>query len=87
MQNNKAMKTLTRDPKTTIGGLIALAAVFGLLAHKIDINAAVVILGVGTTLLGVVAKDGGTPVSPTVVTTAVTDSAGAKTTAVTTTQT
>jgi hypothetical protein len=53
------MKTLFGNPKTTVGGLIALAAVAGLLAHSIDQSTAMVLLGLAGAWMGIVAKDGG----------------------------
>ena len=76
---------LAKDPKSTIGGLIALLSVFGLLTHRIDITTALTVLGIAAGWIGITAKDSDSPAAPTTVTTAVTDSAGAKTTAVTTT--
>jgi hypothetical protein len=58
-----------KDIKTTVGGLICLAAVIGLLAHWIDINACVVLLGIGGSAIGFASKDSGT--TPTVTTASV----------------
>lgn len=58
-----------RDIKTTIGGLICLAAVVGLLAHWIDVNACVALLGFGAAAVGFASKDSG--VAPTVTTSSV----------------
>ncbi len=61
-----------RDIKTTIGGLICLAAVVGLLAHLIDINACVVLLGIGGGAIGFASKDS-TGASPTITTSSVSE--------------
>lgn len=47
-----------KDPRTTIGGLVALGAVAGLVFHAIDLTAAVTILGLAATWIGVAGKDG-----------------------------
>jgi len=60
-----------KDPKTTIGGLICLGAVAGLLAHWIDINACVVLLGIGGSAIGFASKDSGT--TPTVTTSSISE--------------
>jgi len=52
------MKALYHNPRTSVGGIIALAAVVGLLGHAIDTNAAVTLLGVAAALIGVTSKDG-----------------------------
>jgi len=62
---------MLRDYKTTIGGLICIAAVVGLLAHWIDINACVVLLGFGGGCIGLASKDSGQ--APTVTTSSLSD--------------
>jgi hypothetical protein len=46
-----------RDPKTTVAGLICLAAVGGLLGHLIDLPTCVTILGIAGGGVGILAKD------------------------------
>lgn len=57
-----------KDPKTTIGGLIALATVVGLLAHQLDLTAAITLLGIAATWIGISGKDSGRPTPPPAVT-------------------
>jgi hypothetical protein len=47
------------SPRTTAGGIIALGAVLGLLGHAISLDAAVTLLGVAATWIGIAGKDGG----------------------------
>ena len=47
-----------KDPKTTIGGLIALTAVIGMLTHQFDMTAAITLLGLAATWIGIASKDG-----------------------------
>jgi len=60
-----------KDPKTTVGGLICLAAVVGLMAHWIDINACVVLMGIGGSAIGFASKDSGN--TPTVTTSSISE--------------
>jgi hypothetical protein len=53
------MKAFFGSPRTTAGGIIALAAVMGLLIHSIDLTAAVTLLGVAATWIGITGQDGG----------------------------
>jgi hypothetical protein len=57
------MNGLFRDPRTTVGGLIALIAVIGLLIHSLDLAGAVTILGIAGAWIGISGKDsrGGGP--------------------------
>lgn len=53
------MKALYDNPRTSVGGIIALAAVVGLLTRVLDLTAAVTLLGVAATWIGIAGKDGG----------------------------
>lgn len=50
------MKPYLTSWQTTVGGLIALSGVFGLLFHSIDLSTAVVLIGIGATWVGVASK-------------------------------
>jgi hypothetical protein len=46
-----------RDPRTTIGGIIAAAAVLGLFCQWIDTRAAIELIGVAGAWVGISGKD------------------------------
>jgi hypothetical protein len=53
------MKSFFGSPRTTAGAVIAVCAVVSLLAHAIDMTAAVTLLGVAATWIGIAGKDAG----------------------------
>ena len=48
---------MLENPRTTFGGLMALATVIGLLAHWIDLATAVALLGIAGAWVGITGKD------------------------------
>jgi hypothetical protein len=50
---------MTTNLKTTVGGLIALAAVGLLMFHQIEVTNAMELLGVAATWIGIASQDAG----------------------------